>query len=151
MFKQHQPKRKKTKVIPPVSNISCMTSHILSKHFLSFTCSQTFHFPQTYTEDFQAQLQSWQMASLKITSNCLNPSSCGSTGITIRQNVPGETELFCKIYSGPMKYIYWIIYKVVELKLLKCCQRCKEWIFLFTPGTFFFLHCHSFPEKAMIS
>lgn len=47
--------------------------------------------------------------SLKITCTCLSPSSCWSRDITIRQSIPGETELLCKIYSGPVKMISWII------------------------------------------
>lgn len=38
MFKQKQSVQKETKVIPPVSNLSCMTSHILSNSFHFVFC-----------------------------------------------------------------------------------------------------------------
>lgn len=79
MFKQHLCSgRKKTNVIPPVSNMNCMTSHILSNTSL-FVLQSNFSFPaDPYCRRSIASVGA-PAVSLKSTSNCVSPSSCWST------------------------------------------------------------------------
>lgn len=151
IFKQSQ-HQKETNAIPPASSRSCTTSHIVSNLSLFvFHKHSNFSFPAVLhckitQQRWQRRLQNW--AVLNITSNCLSPSSCWSTGTTVRHSFPGETELLCKTCGGPVKLISWIIlvWLSSSAKALLALQR----IDLSYYSRQFFPRCNSFPEKSMI-